>query len=158
MNKKLAVAIAIVLILGIIAYYQYQKATAVKNLEIGLAEITASEFTLTSFKLGITFNIHNPNKMDVTIGRFTAKTFANNVQIAEITLPDKIKLASGITAQEAVSIRINYLDAGIAVFEAIKNKKATWQVKGKYEMELPLGIIYPFAFDVQKTWSPNSQQ
>lgn len=156
-NKILIVCAIIFLILAGVAIYTYtayQQVTAIKNLDVSLVQVSANEFTLSSFNLGITLDIYNPNEVDVEVGRFTARTSANNVQLADITLSEPIPIAKHITARKIFYLRIHYLEVGLALIQAIREKQVTWRVQGEYDVQLPLGLTYPFTFDLQKQWKP----
>jgi LEA14-like dessication related protein len=161
-HRKITLIISaiICLILAGIALYTYtayQQVTAIRNLDVTLLEISAGEFTWTSFTLGIALNIYNPNDIDIEVGNFTARASANNVQVAEIRLPEPIPIAKQTSVQKIFNLKINYLDAGAALLQAIKDKQVTWHVQGEYAVQLPLGLTYPFTFDVQRQWSPNNR-
>jgi LEA14-like dessication related protein len=159
-RKTLLIVFAIIcLILAGIALYTYvayQKVTAIKNLDVTLLEISAGEFTWTSFTLGIALNVYNPNDIDVKVGNFTARAFANNIQVASVQLPEPVPIAKHTAVQKIFNLKINYLDAGAVLLQAIKDKQVFWRVQGEYDVQLPLGLTYPFTFDVQRAWNPNS--
>ncbi len=159
-RKTLLIVSAIIcLILAGIALYTYvayQKVTAIRNLDVTLLEISAGEFTWTSFTLGIALNVYNPNDIDVKVGNFTARAFANNIKVAEVRLPEPVPIAKHTAVQKIFNLKINYLDAGAVILQAIKDKHVTWRVQGEYDVQLPLGLTYPFTFDVQRIWNPSS--
>lgn len=159
-RKKILIILAIIFLIlagvAIYTYTAYQQVTAVKNLEVTLLEISAGEFTWTSFTLGIALNVYNPNEIDVEVGNFTMRASANNVQVAEIQIPEPIPIAKHNSVQKVFNLKINYLDAGVALLQAIKEKQVTWRVQGEYAVQLPLGLTYPFTFDVQREWKPNT--
>ncbi len=157
-RKKILIICAIIFLIlagiAIYTYVAYQKVTAVRNLDVTLVQINANEFTLSSFNLGITLDIYNPNEIDVKVGRFTARTFANDIKLAEITLSEPIPIAKHTTARKMFSLKIHYLDIGVALIQAIRERQVTWRVQGEYDVQLPLGLVYPFTFDLQKSWKP----
>jgi LEA14-like dessication related protein len=160
-RKTLIIVSAIIcLILAGIALYTYvayQKVTAIRNLDVTLLEISAGEFTWTSFTLGIALNVYNPNDIDVEVGKFTMRASANNVQVAEIQMPETTPIMTHSAVQKSFNLKINYLDAGAVILQAIKDKQVTWRVQGEYDVQLPLGLTYPFTFDVQREWKPGSR-
>jgi len=157
-QKKILLVLLIALIIfASFAYYEYQKITAVEKLDVQIAELQASNFTLSGFTLEIRLDVHNPNSIDVTVGRFSASASANGIKLASINNPEPISIPKAGTIQQTTQARINYLNVGIAVWQAIKDKNVAWRVQGTYELELPFGIKYPYAFDVQRTWSPSQK-
>lgn len=159
-RKKILIICAIIFLVlagvAIYTYTAYQKVTAIKNLDVTLVQIAANEFTLSSFNLGITFDIYNPNDIDVEVGKFSARTFANNIQLADITLSETLPIAKHTTARKIFYLRIHYLDVGIALLQAIREKHVTWRVQGEYDVQLPLGLAYPFTFNITRSWNPSS--
>lgn len=157
--SKWAITTAVIIIvLAILAYYAYEKISTVKNLDVTVTEIAAKDFSLTRFTLAITLEIHNPNKLEAEIGRFHAWVFANNVQVADFKLPEKITIPKGDTITRTVEFTINYLDLGASIVNAIRAKELTWIIQGEYDVQLPFGIPYEYTFRKEHTWSPNSQQ
>ena len=158
-QKILIICAIIFLVLAGVAIYTYtayQKVTAIKNLDVTLVQISANEFTFSSFNLGITLDIYNPNEIDVEVGNFTARTFANNIQLADITFSEPIPIAKHTTARKIFYLRIHYLEVGLALIQAIREKQVSWHVQGEYDVQLPLGLAYPFTFDVTRSWNPSS--
>lgn len=159
-RKKLLITFAIIFLIlagvALYTYVAYQKVTAIRNLDVTLTDISAGEFTWTSFTLGIALNVYNPNDIDVKVGKFTARAFANNIKVAEIRLPEPVPIAKHTSVQKIFNLKINYLDAGAVLLQAIKDKHVAWRVQGEYDVQLPLGLTYPFTFDVQRIWNPNS--
>jgi LEA14-like dessication related protein len=143
--------------IAIYTYTAYQQVTAIKNLDVTLVQISANEFTLSSFNLGITLDIYNPNEIDVEVGNFSARTFANNIQLADITLSEPIPIAKHTTARKIFYLRIHYLEIGLALIQAIREKQVSWRVQGQYAVQLPLGLAYPFTFELQKQWKPSEK-
>ena len=162
-HRKIIIIVSAILCLilagaALYTYVAYQKVIAIKNLDVTLLEISAGEFTWTSFTLGIALNVYNPNDIDVKVGNFTARAFANNIQMAEVRLPEPVPIAKHTAVQKVFNLKINYLDAGVALLQAIKEKQVTWRVQGEYAVQLPLGLTYPFTFDVQKQWKSRSSE
>ncbi len=140
------------LIISLAIFQQYKQAERIKQLDVDLVSATIDEIKLTSVKIGLTFSIHNPNKKDVTIGNFTAKVSTNDKTITDITLP-QFTLPAQKTTLRTIKFRVNYLDLGVAAIESIRQKQANWQVQGKYYLQLPFGIQYPYEFNIEKTYS-----
>jgi len=146
-KRFLWIILSILLLVAGFAYYQYQKITAVKNLEIKLDNANLEKATLAGIQLGFTIEIHNPNKIDVNIGAFRARIYANEVPLTEINLPET-KLPALQSIQKTVSLKLSYLEVGTAIIRAIQQKDVIWKVQGEYILKLPFGITYPYMFEI----------
>lgn len=143
------------LALGIYAYLLYQSITDIKNLDVSLKGIRAEEFTLSKFTLVIDLDIYNPNKHDVTVGNFSAQAYSNDRLLATVDL-ESFKIPAQRSHPIEYHLGINYLDVGIALIQAIKDKQVTWRVNGEYVLYLPLGFTYPYKFNTERSWNPSS--
>ena len=139
--------IVLIILLGVIGFAAYLKLSAVRNIELEIAKVEVDQFTFTNFRLTLTVNIFNPNERPVTIDRFNARVYANNVFITSIVLAEPITIGAmdGVTQQ--FSATINYLDLGAAMLQAVKAKGVHWRVKGEYLLKLPFWITFPYQFD-----------
>ena len=153
MRKKRVLWIVLVLLVLIIsvglfvAYQQYQQYRAIKQLDVSLLRVTFEEVKLTSVRLRVELSISNPNTIDVSVGKFNATVFANSIPIALLS-SEKLVLPAQESLEKQVSVELDYLDVGVVLLRALKDKQVTWSVKGEYVLELPFGMTYPYHFEL----------
>lgn len=146
-NKRpLLIILALILIgIGGYAYYHYLTLTNVKNLDVRLQRAALHDITWTHSDLQFTIALHNPNAIKTTVGDFHASIGANEQPLATVELP-----AFTIQPQETITkdipLRVSHFDVGLALFTAIKERRATWHITGTYTLLLPFGIEYDYAF------------
>ncbi len=146
---------ALLVAVALYTYFAYEKVTALKNLDVKLVSIRAEEFKINRFTLVIDLDIYNPNEKEVSVGDFTAQAYSNDVLLATVDLP-AFKIPSQRSHPTEYHLGINYIDVGFALLQALKEKKVTWQVNGTYFIQLPLGVAYPYTFDIKREWNPSS--
>jgi LEA14-like dessication related protein len=147
MRKRGIWIILILLILGSIGYYTYVKLTGIKDLKIELIDTRIDNVSLTGITFQITLLLSNPNQVSVTVGRFRAFVYANDVYISTLELAEPIEIKSKQQVEQEITLRINYIDVGIAIVNSIKEKAATWRISGEYELHGPFGLAYPYTFN-----------
>ncbi len=151
MSKKrtlVAILIAVLVVLGLIGFYVYQRIAAVQNLQVSLVDVKADQITWKGLRLGFTLQISNPNPVDVTVGRFNASLYANNIHLTYVELLEPIPLRPQESVQQTFYLTASYLDLGAVILESIKNKQTNWIVRGEYILQLPFGITYPYKFEI----------
>jgi len=142
------IILAILLVVGGFVYNEYQKVKAVKNLDVQLLDVTIEKISLQGIQLGFEIEIYNPNEIDVTVGAFNARIHANDIPLANISIPEPTNIPSLQSIQRKFSMNFGVLDLGIAVVRAIQQKEVVWKVQGEYVMQLPFGITYPYQFEI----------
>jgi LEA14-like dessication related protein len=155
-TKYVIVVVVFVLLLtaGWVAYDQYVQLKAIQNLKVELLDVKIYEVTLSSLRINFIVQVHNPNPREVTVGKFGASFFANGVHLADFNSTAPFKMVPLDSVQQQISVRLRYLDVGLVLLGAIRDKQVEWAAKGSYELQLPLGIVYPYRFEVRKTFSP----
>jgi len=141
------IILAILVLLGI---FVFGKILAAKNLQIGLGEIALTHVTWSGVQLSVTVVVYNPNFLSVTIDKFHAGVYANDIPLTAIELPEPVKIRPGKAIEKEFIIDVNYLDAGVAFINALKERKVTWKIQGEYFFQLPFGVQYPYTFEFIK--------
>lgn len=140
------ILVIVALLVGVFCYYEYQKASAVKNLEVSFVSAEIEKLSVTGMTLGFTVNIRNPNTVSVDVGAFNVYVSANDVPLTYFGLP-----AMNIPAKESVqqhfSADFGYLDLGSSLVKAIREKQLVWKIRGEYVLELPFNMKYSFKFE-----------
>ncbi len=141
-------SILIIILLGL-AVYQYQKLTAVRNLQIELEEARVSHFSWTGLTVEMVIIVYNPNTIAVNVGEFHGVIYLNNIPVGEILTPP-VKLLSGEHIEENFAVQAGYIELGAGILKAIKEGQVNLKVKGTYILHLPFGIEYPYTFEIDK--------
>ena len=140
-----AIIIIVLLCIAFVAYNEYQKLKAVRNLDVKLTDVKIEDLSWTKLTLGFAINVHNPNKIDVNVGDFKATIYANEVPLTAFELtPTSIPAQQSI--QKKFSAQFDLLDLGTAFLKAVKEKRLVWMIQGEYTLNLPFGIKYPYKF------------
>jgi len=144
------ILVIIVLVVGVFAYFEYEKISAVRDLDINIVGVAIEKVTYTSIQVGLIITITNPNLISVNIGEFRATAYANDVKISEIELPGG-KLKPLETSEARFSLQVNFIDVGAALLKAIQERNVNWKIKGEYVLQLPFGLEYPYTFEKGST-------
>ena len=144
-----ALALIIIIVLLALAFYEYQKLTAVRNLQVELEEARVSHFSWTGLTVEMVIILYNPNTLAVNVGEFHGVVYLNNIPIGEILTPP-VKLLSGEHIEENFAIQAGYIELGAGILKAIKEGQVNLKVKGTYMLHLPFGIEYPYTFEINK--------
>ena len=136
-----------IIVLALVGIFAFLKISAITNLQVGLSEVTLDQVSWQDMHLTFKIVIHNPNIVSVTIDRFHARIFANEIRIATIELLQPSKIMPGESLTKEFSIVISYFDVGEAIINAIRERKIEWKIEGEYFFRL-FGITMPYTFEM----------
>lgn len=136
----------VALLVGVFVYYEYQKVTAVKNLEVSFVSAEVEKLSIAGMTLGFTVNIRNPNDISVDVGAFNVYVSANDVPLTYFGLPP-MEIPAKESVQQHFSADFGYLDLGSSLVKAIKEKQLVWKIRGEYVLELPFNMKYAYKFE-----------
>jgi len=149
-NKYALVIVVLLLCVGGYAYYQYQTITSVRHLDVDLRNIAVTNVTWTTSTVDFTLSVYNPNKIPASVGDFNALVQANGVQLSAVALP-AFTIRQGDTLFQSVTVTVSHVDAGLALFNAFKERQVDWNVQGQYTMHLPFGFTHTYDFSFSKS-------
>jgi len=117
---------------------------AIKECKFALLSVSPYNFTFSDLKLDFVIKVDNPNKIDAVLDKFTYTFFTNNTDVFSGTTGKGIKIPSGKSKNFTTTITLEYNKIGTALVEAIKFKRAEYNVKAKAYVNTPIGeISYP---------------
>lgn len=117
------------------------KRVAVKELEFNLKRVSLVDYDLSTMTLKIDLDAYNPNDIDAVIDRLDYSFYINEKNAANGTTARKETVKAGKEKIVSTTLRINYLSLGVAILEAVKDKKADFRMEGTVFVETPVGAI-----------------
>jgi len=139
--------VLLIVLLGIAAYIAV---TAIKSVQVNLVEVSLDQVSWTGMRIGFTVRVYNPNPFSITVGRFSANAYANDIFLTAVSL-EPFKLPAMQSVDQHFSVDVRYAQVGTALLRAFQEKDARWKIEGEYVLRLPLGITYPYKFEIVKT-------
>ncbi|MCK4233325.1 LEA type 2 family protein [candidate division WOR-3 bacterium] len=135
--------IGIILILLALSFgcTELMKRVAVKELEFNLKRVSLVDYDLSTMTLKIDLDAYNPNDIDAVIDRLDYSFYINEKNAANGTTARKETVKAGKEKIVSTTLRINYLSLGVAILEAVKDKKADFRMEGTVFVETPVGAI-----------------
>ncbi|MCK4575968.1 LEA type 2 family protein [candidate division WOR-3 bacterium] len=135
--------IGIILILLALSFgcTELMKRVAVKELEFNLKRVSLIDYDLSTMTLKIDLDAYNPNDIDAVIDRLDYSFYINEKNAANGTTARKETVKAGKEKIVSTTLRINYLSLGVAILEAVKDKKADFRMEGTVFVETPVGAI-----------------
>jgi len=134
--------VLLIVLLGIAAYIAV---TAIKSVQVNLLEVSLDQVSWTGMRIGFTVRVYNPNPFSITVGRFSANTYANDIFLTAVSL-EPFKLPAMQSVDQHFSADVSYAQIGTALLKAIQDKNVNWKVEGEYVLTMPLGITYSNEF------------
>ena len=102
--------------------------------------------SLNTLNLTIDFIGNNPNSLGVTFNRMEFDLFVNDNLVSKFYNEKQIKIPKNDTFTFQEKAEISLLEAGKAVFNEIRKKKAIYTIIGKYFVDSSFGT---FSFDIK---------
>jgi len=137
MRRKVIIGIIVVVLLavGLIFYQQ----TAVKRLDVQFESIRVISLDFSGVTLEATVALHNPSLLPATVGRVEATIHANDVALASVQSAEPFTIPRQTTHSESFVVKLDYLDIGLSLVNAIRQRDVTWHIEGTYYVDLWMG-------------------
>lgn len=115
----------------------------IKDCEFRLADVETVEKALTYAKLELEMDVTNPNGVGVIVDRMQFSVYANGQEIGGGAASFKDKpIPPGGSVKFKANIALDYLSAGLAIFNMIKSHSASYSIRAKVYYETPLGAYH----------------
>jgi LEA14-like dessication related protein len=114
---------------------------AVKELDFSLRRVSLVDYDLTNMTLNVEIKADNPNNIDAVIDRLDYSFSINDKVATTGTTARKITVKAEGTKTISTKLKVNYLNLGAAILEAVKNKKADFRLEGTVYVDTPIGAI-----------------
>ena len=139
--KKVICLFAIVMLIGCAAI---KERLAIKECKFSLLSVTPYDFSFSDLKLDFVINVQNPNSIDAVLDRLEYDFLVNQTGVFSGTTGEGLKVQSGKAAKFTTTITLAYTKIGSVLVDAIRLKKAAYEVKAKSFIDTPIGAIsYP---------------
>jgi LEA14-like dessication related protein len=139
---KKAILLFLMLALGLsLGCSEFAKRIAVKELDFSLKRVSLVEYDMTYMTLNVDVQADNPNDIDAVIDRLDYSFSVNDKNVANGTTARKVTVKANKSKAISTKMKINYMQLGAAVLEAVKNKTADFRMDGTVYVETPLGAI-----------------
>jgi LEA14-like dessication related protein len=139
--KKLICLFAIVMLIDCTAI---KERLAIKECKFALVSVTPYDFSFSDLKLDFVINVQNPNSIDAVLDRLEYDFLVNQTGVFSGTTGEGLKVPSGKSAKFTTTITLAYTKIGSVLVDAIRLKKAAYEVKAKSFIDTPIGAIsYP---------------
>ena len=120
---------------------ELMKRMAVKELDFSLRRVSLVDYDLTNMTLNVEIKADNPNDIDAVIDRLDYSFSINDKVATTGTTARKITVKAEGTKTISTKLKVNYLNLGAAILEAVKNKKADFRLEGTVYVDTPIGAI-----------------
>lgn len=144
-KKRLAIIIVTVfLALSLSSCTEVLQRLSLVNCKFSFHNISPRTAGLTSLELALAIKIDNPNAVKVIFDRLGFEFFINNNRIFQGTMSERLEIPSRESSILEHVISISYMEAGLALVNAVKEGKAAYRLTGNAEFESPLGpLVFP---------------
>jgi LEA14-like dessication related protein len=140
MKRVLFLFLAVVLLLSI-GCSEFAKRMAVKELDFSLKGVSLVEYDMTYMTLNVDVQADNPNDVDAVIDRLDYSFGINEKNVANGTTAQKVTVKANRSKSISTKMKINYMELGAAVLDAVKNKTADFSMEGTVYIDTPIGAI-----------------
>jgi len=137
--KKVAIIVAVLIVF--VGCSEIAKRIAVKELKFSLIGVSLIDYTLSDMTLKVDMRATNPNDIDAVIDRLDYSFFINDKNAANGTTAKKVTVKADGKKTFSTELTVNYLSLGVAILEAVQNKKADYRVDGKVYIDTQVGSI-----------------
>jgi LEA14-like dessication related protein len=120
---------------------EFAKRIAVKELDFSLKRVSLVDYDMTYMTLNIDVQADNPNDIDAVIDRLDYSFSINDKNCASGTTARKVTVKANRSKAISTKMKINYIQLGAAILEAVKNKTADFRMEGTVYVETPIGAI-----------------
>jgi len=139
--KKTICLLTVILLLGCTAI---KERLAIKECKFALFSVTPYDFNFSNLKIDFVINVQNPNSIDAVLDRLEYDFLVNQTGVFSGTTGKGVKIPSGKSAKFTTTVTLEYTKLGSVLVDAIRLKKAAYQVKAESFIDTPLGAIsYP---------------
>jgi len=139
--KKIICLFSVAMLIGCAAI---QERLAIKECKFALFSVTPYDFSFSDLKIDFVINVQNPNSIDAVLDRLEYNFLVNQTGVFSGTTGKGVKIPSGKSAKFTTTVTLEYTKLGSVLVDAIRLKKAAYQVKAKSFIDTPLGAIsYP---------------
>jgi LEA14-like dessication related protein len=126
----------------------------IKDCEFHLADVKTVEKALTYAKLQLELDVTNPNGVGVIIDRMQFSIYANGQQIGSGAASFKDNpIPPGESIKLKANVAVDYLSAGLAIFNMIKSQSASYSLGARVYYETPLGAYHSWT-TISSFWLP----
>jgi LEA14-like dessication related protein len=123
---------------------------AIKECTFALLSVTAHDFTFSNVKIDFEIEGRNPNKIDAKLDRLVYTFFVNQTDVFSGTTGKGITIPAGKSEKFTTTITLEYNKIGDVLIEAIKFKKADYEITARAYISTILGeISYPINIGVR---------
>ncbi len=127
----------------------------IKDCDFRVSDVKSTEKALTYAKLELEMDVTNPNGVGVIIDHMQLVIYANGQEIGGGAASFKDKpIPPGGSIKLKADIAIDYLSAGLAIFNMIKSHSASYSMRAKVYYETPLGAYHSWT-TISSFWLPH---
>ncbi|MFQ5905366.1 MAG: LEA type 2 family protein [bacterium] len=123
----------------------FARRAALKNCEFSLRSVDLADYTLTDMTLAVGVAAKNTNDIAVTVDRLKFEFFINGKRAFEGSMGQGVNIAPGKTETLNTSLTFNYVELGVAIGQAVKEKQAKYDMRGTAYLSSSIGTFaFPF--------------
>ncbi len=152
MKKILSVAaiLAVVVFSGCVG----TRPKGIKDCDFRVSDVKTVEKAMTYAKLELEMDVTNPNGVGVIIDHIQLKLYADGNQIGSgaASFADS-PIPPGESVKLKANLAIDYLSAGLAIFNMIISHSASYSLRANVYYETPLGAFHSWT-TVSRFWMP----
>lgn len=139
--KQTALLFLVVVLSLSLGCSEFAKRMAVKELDFSLEGVNLVDYDMTYMTLNVDVMADNPNDIDAVIDRLDYSFEINNKNVANGTTARKVTVKANRSKSISTKMKVNYIELGAAVLEAVKNRTADFRMAGTVYVETPIGAI-----------------
>lgn len=148
-HKKIHFFLLIICLVLLSSCAELVQRLAILNCKYAFEDIAAVNIGLSALDIKLSIRIDNPNPSNVILDRLGFEFFINDGRIFQGVMGNRLEVpAKGSSVLDHI-IRISYLEVGMAVIQAIKEKSATYRLTGTAHFDTPLGQ-FSFPVDIAR--------
>lgn len=146
-KKSLTIAAAgIIVILALVSValwfaQELKQREAINNVQIALDGVSVESIGLTGATLNIRLRVYNPGTITATLDHADYDMYGNNVHLGNGTISQRVDIPPGGTRAASTDFYLSYAGVGNVLWNAIREGKVTWRVRGTAYFDALLGTI-----------------
>ncbi|MBS2028620.1 MAG: LEA type 2 family protein [Deltaproteobacteria bacterium] len=117
--------------------------------DIQIQQPTLNNITLSSAHLTVPIALHNKNGFSIPFGGLSTQVFIGGAPAIAPTIPNQSALAPNETRVVPLGVDVNFMQAGMAVANAIRNRQANVQLRGTANiggLQVPINLNQNLVF------------
>ncbi len=112
-----------------------------KKPNLALKSLKTKDLSLTGVSLVLEVEIENPNLLELDVLKFNHNVILSGNEIAKSLTSAPMKIAKNGKTQLTLPIRVNFLEAGMAIKQVLQGGSVSYQLRGDMLTRLPGGDV-----------------